>query len=102
MQISYPNRILKKLIQKNLKCFKILSLSTYQIFKNQFLIIALLLNKKLGGGLIMLGGLPYLLFMCILYIQWIPLNVGTLGPALFAHIKWLPIKTEICKKKKKN
>lgn len=34
-------------------------------------------------------------------IQWIPLNVGTLGPALFAHIKRLPIKTEISKKKKK-
>jgi len=29
------------------------------------------------------------------YIQWILLNVGMLGPALFAHIKRLPIKTEI-------
>jgi len=28
-------------------------------------------------------------------IQWIPLNLGTLGPGLFAHIKRLPIKTKI-------
>lgn len=34
-------------------------------------------------------------------IQWIPLNVGTLGPALFAHIKRLSIKTKISSKSQK-